>query len=70
MKRKTKSIDLAARMSNAVIVSEKQTATTERRMVRLAGCVSLLEHFRNEEILEEARVEQIAIVMKIKLEWF
>ena len=33
--------------------------------------VSLLEHRRNEEILEEAKVEQIATVMRSRrLEWF
>ena len=33
--------------------------------------VSLLEHWRNEEILEEAKVEQIATVMRRRrLEWF
>ena len=40
-------------------------------MVRLAMGVSLLEHRRNEEVLEEARVEPIVIVMRRrKLEWF
>ena len=34
-------------------------ATTEMRMVRWAMGVSLLEHQRNEEILEEAKVEPI-----------
>ena len=33
-------------------------------MVRWAMGVSLLEHRRNEEILEEAKVEQIAMVMR------
>ena len=51
-------------MSNTVIVSEKQTATTKRRIVRLATGVSLVEHCRNEEILEVARVEPIVIVKK------
>ena len=32
--------------------------------------VSLLEHRRNEEILEEAKVEPIALVMRRWLEWF
>ena len=33
--------------------------------------VSLLEHRRNEEILEEANAEQIATVMRMRrLEWF
>ena len=44
-------------------------ATTEMRMVRWAIGVSLLELRRNEEILEEEKVEQIAIVMR-RLEWF
>ena len=40
-------------------------------MVRWAMGVSLLEHRRNEEILEEAKVEQIATVMRRRrLEWF
>ena len=37
--------------------------------MRWAMGVSLLEHRRNEEILEEAKVEQIATVMR-RLEWF
>ena len=41
------------------------------RMVRWAMGLSLLEHGRNEEILEEAKVEQIATVMRRRrLEWF
>ena len=48
---------------------EKRMATTEMRMVRWAMGVSLLEHRRNEEILEEAKVEKIATVMR-RLEWF
>ena len=43
---------------------EKRTATTEIRMVRWEMGVSLLEHRRNEEILEEANVEAIATVMR------
>ena len=39
-------------------------------MVRWTMGVSLLEHGRNEEILEEANVEQIATVMRGRLEWF
>ena len=40
-------------------------------MVRWAMRVSRLEHRRNEEILEEAKVEPIAMVMKMRrLEWF
>ena len=45
-------------------------ATTEMRIVRWAMGVSLLEHRRNEEILEAARVELIAMVTKRRrLEW-
>ena len=44
-------------------------ATAERRMVRWAMGVSPLEHWRNEEILEEARVESI-VMIKRRLEWF
>ena len=39
-------------------------ATTEMRMVRWAMGVSLLEHRRNDDILEEAKVEPIAMVMR------
>ena len=39
------------------VKDEKRMATTEMRMVRWAMGVSLLEHRRNEEILEEAKVE-------------
>ena len=45
-------------------------------MVRWAMGVSLLEHRRNEEILEEAKVEAIATVMRRRrlfsatVEWF
>ena len=40
-------------------------------MVRWAMVVSLLEQRRNEEILEEAREDPIAMVMRRrKLEWF
>ena len=50
---------------------EKRMATTEMRMVRWAMGVSLLEHSRNEKILEEAKVEAIATVMRRRmLEWF
>ena len=45
------------------VKDEKRRATTEMRMVRWAISVSLLEHRRN-EILEEARVEPIVIVMR------
>ena len=52
-------------------VDEKRMATTEMIMVRWAMGVSLLEHMRNEEILEEAKVEPIATVMRRRrLEWF
>ena len=37
-------------------------------MVRCAMGVSLSEHRRNEEILQEAKVEQIATVMR-RLDW-
>ena len=53
------------------VKDEKRMATTEIRMVRWTMGVSLLEHLRNEEILEEARVEPIAMVMRRRrLEWF
>ena len=45
------------------VKDEKRMAITEMGMVRWAMGVSLLEHWRNEEILEEAKVEQIAMVM-------
>ena len=41
------------------------------RMLRWAMAVNLLEHRRNEEILEEARVEPIVMgVRRRRLEWF
>ena len=46
------------------VKDEKRMATTEMRMVRWAMGVSLLEHRRNEEILEEAKVEPIAMVLR------
>ncbi len=53
------------------VKDEKRMATTEMRMVLWAMGVSLLEHRRNEEILEEAKMEAIATVMRRrKLEWF
>ena len=53
------------------VKDEKRMATTEMRMVRWAMGVSLLEHRKNEEILEEAKVEPIAMVMRRRrLEWF
>ncbi len=40
-------------------------------MVRWAMGVSLLEHRRNDDILEEAKVELLPIVMRgRRLEWF
>ena len=53
------------------VKDEKRTTITEMTMVRWAMGVGLLEHRRNEEILEEVKVEQIAMVMrKRRLEWF
>ena len=53
------------------VKDEKRMATTEMRMVRWAMGVSLLEHQRNEDILKEAKVELIPIVMRRRrLEWF
>ena len=53
------------------VKDEKRMATTDMRMVRWAMGVSLLEHRRNEEILEETNVEPIATVMRRRrLEWF
>ena len=53
------------------VKDERRTATTEMRMVRWAMGMSLLEHRRNEEILEEVKVEHIATVMRRRrLEWF
>ena len=50
---------------------EKRMATTEMRKVRWAMRESLLEHRRNEEILEEAKTEAIATVMRQRrLAWF
>ena len=41
------------------------------KMVRWAMGVSMLEHRRNEEILEEAKVESITMVMRRRRrEWF
>ena len=51
------------------VKNEKRMATTDRRMVRWAMGVSLLEHRRNEEILEEAKVEAMAMRLR-RLEWF
>ena len=53
------------------VKDEKRMATTEMRMVRWAMGLSLLENRRNEEILEEAKGEAIATVMRRRrLEWF
>ena len=53
------------------VKDEKHMTTTEMRMVRLATEVTLLQHRRNEEILEEANVEPIATVTRRRrLEWF
>ena len=53
------------------VKDEKRMATTEMRMVRWAMDVRLVEHRRNEEILEEAKGEAIATVMRRRsLEWF
>ena len=50
---------------------EKRMAKTEMRMVRWSMGVTLLEHRRNEDILEEANVDAIATVMRRRrLEWF
>ena len=53
------------------VKDEKRMSTAEMRMVRWAMGASLLGHRRNEEILEEAKVEAIATVMRLgRLEWF
>ena len=60
-------------MANVIlsVKDEKRMATTEMRLVRWALGVSQLEHRRNEEILEEARVKPIAMVMRRRrVEWF
>ena len=44
-------------------------ATREMRMVRWAMGVSLQERRRNEEMLEEARVEPMVMVMR-RLQWY
>ena len=50
---------------------EKRMATTEIRMVRWVMGVSLLQHQRNEEILEEANGVPIAMVVRRRrLEWY
>ena len=46
------------------VKDEKRMATAEMRMVQWAMGMSLLKHRRNEEILEEARMEAIATVMR------
>ena len=45
---------------------EKRMSTTEMRIVRWAMGVIMLENRRKEEFLEEANVEQIAMVMSSK----
>ena len=50
------------------VKDEKRMATTEMRMVRWAMGVSLLENRRNEEILEEAYLEPISMVMTYEKE--
>ena len=53
------------------VKDDRRMAKTEMRMVRWAMGVSLLEHRRTEKILEEAKIEQIAVVMRRRrLEWF
>ena len=52
------------------VTDEKRMATTEMRMVQWAMGVSLLEHRRNEEILEYATVEAIADMTRRRLDWF
>ena len=53
------------------VKDEKRMATTEMRMIRWAMGVSLLENRRKPEILEEAKLEPIAMVMRRRrLEWF
>ena len=51
------------------IKDEKRMATTEMRMVRWAMGMSLLEHRRNEEILEAARVGPM-VMRRRRLQWF
>ena len=53
------------------VKDERRTSTTDMTMMRWAIGVGLLEHRRNEDILEEVKVEQIATVMRRRrLEWF
>ena len=52
------------------VKDEKRMATTEMRMMRGAMGVSLLEHRRNQGILEEVKVDPIAMFMrKRRMEW-
>ena len=54
-----------------LVKDDNRLAPTEMRMLRWAMGVSLLEHWRNEEILKEAKVEPIATVMRRRrLKWF
>ena len=46
------------------VKDERRTGTTEMTMMQWAMWVGLLEHRRNEDILEEVKVEQIATVMR------
>ena len=46
------------------VKDEKRMATTEMMMVHWEIVVSLLEHRRNEEILEEAQFEPIAMATR------
>ena len=51
--------------------ARNEKANVNDRDVDGAMGVNLLEHRRNEEILEEAMVEPIAMVMRVRrLEWF
>ena len=47
------------------VKDEKRMATSEMRMVRWTMAVSLLEHRRNGDVWEEAKVEPIAMVMEL-----
>ena len=49
------------------VKDEKCMATTTMRMVRWATGLSRLEHQKNEEILEEAKVEPIVMVMRRRM---
>ena len=50
---------------------EKRIATAEMRMLRRQMDVSLLEHRRNEEIIEEANMGRIKMaIRRRRREWF